>query len=408
MESINSYCVKERIYNVEFSIEKAKEFLLEIGASVSFEVIGNHLKTTKCIISYRDNIFVGLGKGIGQQTTASALYEAIEHMFSIETPDDIFLKKLNLDEDDIDLKNCTPNFQDIINIENKYFSRKIFKSFNPYKKNCDFPYFLINPHFIPETDLEKFSLKNIKKYSTNSGTASGLSFYESVLHGLLEIIERDAIGIELIKTIFKQDPDPVRELNLKKLSRNNFDLKNLVELETNGEVTLFNITTDIGIPVILSSICVKENDVDYCYFGSGASLFIEYAIERSLLESVQSFHIHKLANIKPNPKLINFDYYPKYIRCLLDKGLFGYKGGKIIIDEFSGKKYKSSFPSPKEQVETIIKILEINNINAYWSIIFNKSPIIVSQVIAPRLERFHLVARGVPVAPSYRGKTFLS
>ncbi|WP_447499866.1 YcaO-like family protein [Acinetobacter oleivorans] len=407
MKNINSYSTKERIYDIEISIEKAKDFLSEIGACFSIKVMGNYLKTTKCIIYYKDNIFTGLGKGIDQQTVASAIYEAIEHMFSVKSPDDLFLKKLNLEGDDIDLKNCTPNFQDIMNIENKYFSRKTFKSFKN-KKSCEFPYFLVNPYYTPENNLEKFSLRNIKKYSTNSGTSSGLSFYDSVLHGLLEIIERDAIGVELIKTIFKKKPDPVREFNLNKLSRNSYELKKLVELETKGKITLFNITTDIGIPVILSSVCVKANGVDYCYFGSGASLFIENAIERALLESVQSFHIYELTDIKPNPKVINFEKYPNYIRCLLDKGLFGYKGGSVIIDEFSEKEYKDSFPSPKEQVKIIINILEKHNINAYWSIIFNKSPIVVSQVIAPRLERFHLVARGVPVAPSYRGKRFFN
>jgi YcaO cyclodehydratase, ATP-ad Mg2+-binding len=42
----------------------------------------------------------------------------------------------------------------------------------------------------------------------NSGTAAGLNTSEAILHGLLEVIGRDATGIEFIKISFEASAGP--------------------------------------------------------------------------------------------------------------------------------------------------------------------------------------------------------
>ncbi|ADU70700.1 YcaO-like family protein [Pantoea sp. At-9b] len=410
--ALKTYSENERNIDVKQAIENANGYLHELGFDVSIKTYGSVIKTTQCeIINEAGRYSNGLGKGIGDQAIASGMYEAIEHLHSIFSipPNDLSVEKLDLDGADNRLQLSTPDFKRIFGSNDVFFSRKKYNSFNSSEDPLSFPYFLTNPYFNPSDSKEINALNKFsaKRYSTNSGTACGASLDEAILHGLLEIVERDAIGIELIRTIFRKAAAPVRRINLLNLPSQLHSLISVIESETKGRVIIWDITNDLNIPVALASLSVEGEGR---YFGSGSSLSFDYAIERALLETVQSFHAHTFnGKLKPGLGDLDFSRLPNYTRCLLDKGCFGYLGGEELIEDYEKNKINNSISSMpiKNQINTIIDRLKSADISAYWSVL-ERGSVFVVHIIAPKLERFHLVARGVPVAPSHRGRSYLS
>ncbi|WP_106314383.1 YcaO-like family protein [Paraburkholderia sp. BL18I3N2] len=64
-------------------------------------------------------------------------------------------------------------------------------------------HFLTNPFFVPELESERRQLDALRltRYGTNSGTAAGTSVEDAVLHALLEVAERDSIGVQLLRSV---------------------------------------------------------------------------------------------------------------------------------------------------------------------------------------------------------------
>lgn len=410
--TLKTYSKNERSIDIKQAIENANMYLQGLGFDISIKTYGGTIKTVQCEIINKNGLYSnGLGKGIGDQAIASGMYEAIEHLYSIfaTPPTDLSIEKLELDGADNRLQSSTPDFKKIFGNKDVFLSRKKYNSFNSSEDPLSFPYFLTNPYFNPSNSMEINALNksSAKRYSTNSGTACGASLDEAMLHGLLEIVERDAIGIELIRTILRKIAAPVRRINLLHLPSQLNDLISVISNETKGKITIWDITSDLEIPVVLSSLSIEGEGR---YFGSGSSLSFDYAIERALLETVQSFHAHSFnGKLKPSLGDLDFSRLPNYTRCLLDKGCFGYRGGETLIEYHEKNKVNySTISMPlKQQINTIIDRLKSANISAYWTVL-ERDSVFVVHIIAPKLERFHLVARGVPVAPSHRGRGYLS
>jgi ribosomal protein S12 methylthiotransferase accessory factor len=249
----------------------------------------------------------------------------------------------------------------------------------------------------------------LRRYSSNSGTACGLSRDEALLHALLEVIERDSIGVELLRTIIRSEALPVREIRRSSVPTPIDQICTLVERETLGKITFWDITTEIMMPTILARLSLREDHVK-SYFGSGSSLSVEYAMERSILESLQGFHANKAFGISLPFRTAGLEQeMTRYQRCFLESGVFNYRGGVVEVDYEDlpqpSRIWQGS--DPQLQLNAVVRMLKAVGFRAYSRTI-KSGRLCVVQVVVPQLERFFLVSVGIPVAPSKRGRGALS
>ena len=318
--------------------------------------------------------------------------------------------KLIIDKKDKELQNSSPNLELIFQGKIPFLSFLEFYEIDTHV-NLFFPTIFTNPDFETIHPKEQSIVQNyrLRRYSSNSGTASGLNIEDCILHGLLEIIERDSLGVELLKTVIKTNGAQVREIELETLPLSITEIIHLALQETNGEIKLYDITSDFGVTTILCSISYTCNG-SFCIFGSGASLWITYAIERAILEAIQGFHIQNLYKIPfQQPMNSNLNKMSLYQRCCLDNGYFRYRYGmkKINFSDIKSPINQENRINNQEQIKILLDILYQHNIKSYFRVIKDDNVKVV-QVLVPKLERFFLVMHGIPVAPSYRGRTILN
>ena len=117
--------------------------------------------------------------------------------------------------------------------------------------------------------------------SNTSGLASGNTIEEAIVHGLLEVIERDAISIA------EYSRNVGTEIVLQEDDGEVYDLKN--KFESNGiPVKLWLLPSITGIPVVVAALDdIKTKDPTMLVMGAGAHLSAEHAIFRALTEAAQ-------------------------------------------------------------------------------------------------------------------------
>jgi putative methanogenesis marker protein 1 len=118
--------------------------------------------------------------------------------------------------------------------------------------------------------------------SNTNGLASGNTIEEAVLHGLLEVIERDALSI----AEFTRNPG--KEIILDERDGVNYELKTRME-EAGIEVRLWLLESDIDIPTVVTALDdTVLRDPALLVMGAGAHLSPEIALTRALTEAAQS------------------------------------------------------------------------------------------------------------------------
>jgi len=117
--------------------------------------------------------------------------------------------------------------------------------------------------------------------SNTSGLASGNTIEEAIVHGLLEVIERDAISIA------EYSRNVGTEIVLQEDDGEVYDLKS--RFESNGiPVKLWLLPSVTGIPVVVAALDdIKTKDPTMLVMGAGAHLSPEHAIFRALTEAAQ-------------------------------------------------------------------------------------------------------------------------
>jgi ribosomal protein S12 methylthiotransferase accessory factor len=115
-------------------------------------------------------------------------------------------------------------------------------------------------------------------YDTSNGFALGQSPEEATLHGILEIVERDAFLLTWYRRLV------LPELTLGPADRGIRDLVERVEIVTGFRVRLFWAALDTGIPVVLA-LAQRESASGPCTFVStGAGLHPHRAAESAVFE----------------------------------------------------------------------------------------------------------------------------
>jgi len=118
--------------------------------------------------------------------------------------------------------------------------------------------------------------------SNTNGLASGNTIEEAVLHGLLEVIERDELSIA------EYTRNPGTEIVLTESDGMNFKLKRKLE-EAGILVKIWLLDSDIEIPTVVVALDdMVLKDPALLVMGAGAHLSPEIAVSRAITEAAQS------------------------------------------------------------------------------------------------------------------------
>ena len=118
--------------------------------------------------------------------------------------------------------------------------------------------------------------------SNTNGLASGNTIEEAILHGLLEVIERDALSIA------EYTRNPGKEIILTENDGLNYELKMKIE-EAGIKVKVWLLDSDVEIPTVVVALDdTVLKDPALLVMGAGAHLSPEIAVTRAITEAAQS------------------------------------------------------------------------------------------------------------------------
>ncbi|MFE2264262.1 YcaO-like family protein [Streptomyces griseosporeus] len=154
-------------------------------------------------------------------------------------------------------------------------------------------------------------------YDTSNGFALGQSPEEATLHGILEIVERDAFLLTWYRRLL------LPELRLGPADRELRDLLERVEIVTGFRVRLFWAALDTGIPVVLA-LAQRASASGPCTFVStGAGLHPRAAAESAVFEvaAILSAVVHSFDENRERALRLAEDF--RLVRTMADHSLLG-------------------------------------------------------------------------------------
>ena len=183
--------------------------------------------------------------------------------------------------------------------------------------------------------------------SNTNGLASGNTIEEAVLHGLLEVIERDALSIA------EYTRNPGTEIVLSESDGINFGLKAKLE-ETGIKVKLWLLESDVDVPTVVVALDdTVLKDPALLVMGAGSHLSPEIAVTRALTEAAQSrvVQIHGAREDTDREQVVRtfgYDHMKKL-------NWYWYEDGKTVpMNELMD----SSSDTPAANISTVLERLD--------------------------------------------------
>ena len=240
--------------------------------------------------------------------------------------------------------------------------------------------------------LEDNSCQSLFKSNTN-GLASGNSLEEAILHGMFEVIERDAWSIfELTHKNYKQiDLDSIESETvndaLSKFSENDIKIK------------LMDFTADVNIPTIAASADdTLLKDAGLLTLGIGTHLDPEVAVLRALTEVAQS-RATQIHGAREDTVRADFARTAGYERMKrINKYYFQEEDEKIRLSDIENR----STDSITKDIDIVLEELKSNEIvhMLYYDLTRPELNVNVVRVIIPTMELYS-------IDPSRAGYRFL-
>lgn len=342
---------KERVFCPSNALNIAKQELRNLGLISTEYVVGKGDIKTVQIISEDEHGFRidhSCGKGIAQQSYASAYFEALEHIwdstYCVSKPGMSFVER--------DYKLFSPHHipsvethideRAIQNLLEKNHSGKMacipLHSYIDHSIVTYYPIALCMPDYINmRLPGDDFTYGDEIRYSTNSGTATGLSFEEAAIHSLLEIVERDAQSCFILDMFFRNGKVRQRRVNKETLPDNIKYIVNTIEAEMEDILEIVDITNEFQIPTYFASGTIKKESF-VSPIGYGCSLSPEYAIERAILEVLQQYHTAQFlggddSDFKPHHQRFTQLNMPRFASAVIsDLNIINKRIGNNLID----------------------------------------------------------------------------
>ncbi len=400
--------VPERSIPTGQAIALAEKEIRELGLTFRLNHSGNYLRTYRCSLydHLGTEVSVGNGKGRGNQSIASALFEALEHFL---TNHRTLYQMCDYDEISNMIRSDLLSTERVLEMLYQRSPRdripcRIYKSLSD-SRTIYYPIFLSVPHYVQAPypgDL--FNYKMVSKYSTNNGTAIGLTATEATIHAVSELLERDALSCFLLRTFIRKQPSPIRLLDKRSLPKNSHVLIERAERAIGNHITLIDITSDFRLPACLA--IVRRGDQVVPYVGSGASILPWYAVERAVLEVLQAFHLkdHSLDR-KDAYILRRFGSLGRYKKCIT----LEFDNHQYVNARYEDLPKVTDKTSMTDYLGALVNLVKENGYSIYWTTNYKSaiSDITCVHSVIPGLEKFHLIRSGLEVLPSRRGMKLL-
>ncbi len=183
--------------------------------------------------------------------------------------------------------------------------------------------------------------------SNTNGLAAGNVIEEAILHGILEVIERDALSIA------EFNRNPGKEIILTPDNGTNYELMQMFH-KAEVDIKIWLLPHDTGIPTVVAATDdVRLKDPAMLVMGAGSHLKPEIAIRRALSEAAQSrlVQIHGAREDTDREMFVRQIGYERIKRM----NRYWYVDGDTTtsedIQDLSGN-------SPAENIYTLVKKLE--------------------------------------------------
>ncbi|MDR2873963.1 MAG: YcaO-related McrA-glycine thioamidation protein [Methanobrevibacter sp.] len=219
--------------------------------------------------------------------------------------------------------------------------------------------------------------------SNTNGLASGNVLEEAILHGIFEVVERDAWSIfELTK------------INNKEIELNDFKNPLIIDMlekfkKRDIDIKLMNLTADVNIVTIAASSDDKSlKDPALLTLGIGTHLNPEIAVLRALSELAQS-RVTQIHGTREDTTRVDFMRKAGYERMKrINKAYFQHEEEKININDIKDQ----SSNSLKKNIDISTQQLKKASLNKILFTDLTKSEIGVNavRVIIPEAELYSL------------------
>jgi ribosomal protein S12 methylthiotransferase accessory factor len=270
----------QRSVPLEKTIKNIEQFFLKSPIEVQFTFLRNRSgKIGKAILKYhspfdksKDQHFFGKGLSTSQNI-ASACFEFFERYCARMQPDDMITES---SFDEVIDHAINPQHFNLAERSISHRAKKIDWIWG-YSLSRKVPVLVpANLVFYP------YLTSNDEKYlglSDSNGLASGNNMEEAILHGLVEIIERDQV------TISEYNRLPFKRITQESIP---FVCKPMIDHLTDKGFKVFTLsgTTDIPVPFIAVFIHHKKYPSN-CSVAFGCHLDPMLALERALTEAIQ-------------------------------------------------------------------------------------------------------------------------
>ena len=183
--------------------------------------------------------------------------------------------------------------------------------------------------------------------SNTNGLASGNVIEEAILHGLLEVIERDAISIaQFSRNLGK-------EIVLTEEDGYLYELASKFK-DAGIELKVWLVPTDTGIPTVIAATDdVKLKDPALLVMGAGSHLKPEIAVSRAITEAAQS-RVVQIQGAREDTDREGFIRSVGYDRMKRLNWFWFEEGEKISLSEVQDLSRKS----PAENIDVILEKLK--------------------------------------------------
>lgn len=183
--------------------------------------------------------------------------------------------------------------------------------------------------------------------SNTNGLASGNVIEEAILHGLLEVIERDAISIaQFSRNLGK-------EIVLTEKDGYLYELASKFK-DAGIELKVWLVPSDTGIPTVIAATDdVKLKDPALLVMGAGSHLKPEIAVARAITEAAQS-RVVQIQGAREDTDRESFIRSVGYDRMKRLNGFWFEEGEKISLSEVQDLSRKS----PAENIDVILEKLK--------------------------------------------------
>ena len=236
------------------------------------------------------------------------------------------------------------------------------------------------PIDILSLDFRKSKNDNIgpkKIVTTSNGVASGGDITEATVSALLEVIERHSITIKL------RMKEEYTLLNLNQFKSKQVD-RVIKEVEYGGgKLMVFDSTTVEGVYAVEALLWSDDLSNPICH-GSGASLSLEIAILRAILEANQASTI-MLSGSRD-------DITKSMYTVMNNNDQILKKTESMIVNTWSPQQQQYIEITPEEELTEIIEKLNNYNHQPIYRHIFSKpeDPIAAVKVLVPKMEGYYM------------------